>query len=67
MLTIESRLLGEEQDDQMLKKRKEYNNSIRIHFYIAEAISRKKFETFEKWMRNNNKNSDYNSALESEE
>lgn len=66
MLTIESRLLGEKQDDQMLQ-RKKYNNSIRTHFYIAEAISRKKFETFEKWMRNNNKNSDYNSALESAE
>ena len=66
MLTIESRLLGEKQDDQMLQ-RKKYNNSIRIHFYIAEAISRKKFETFEKWMRNNNKNSDYNSVLESAE
>ena len=66
MLTIESRLLGEKQDDQMLQ-RKKYNNSIRIHFYITEAISRKKFETFEKWMRNNNKNSDYNSVLESAE
>ena len=23
-----------------------------VYFYIAEAISRKKFETFEEWLRN---------------
>ena len=38
-----SRLLGEGQVDQMLKG-KEYNNDMRIHFYIVEAILRKKFE-----------------------
>ena len=38
-----------------------------IHFYIAEAISRKKFETSEEWLRNNNKCSDYNGSLESGE
>ena len=43
-LIIVSRLLGEGQVDQMLKG-KEYNNDMRIHFYIVEAISRKKFET----------------------
>ena len=48
-LIIESKLLGEDQIDQMLKG-KEYNNGRRIHFYIAEAISRKKFETFEEWL-----------------
>ena len=63
---IESRLLGEDQVDQMLKG-KEYNNGICIHFYIAEAISRKKLETFEEWLGNNNKYSDFNGALESAE
>ena len=48
-------------------KGKEYNNGIRLHFYIAESISRKKFEAFEEWLRNNNKYSDYNCALESAE
>ena len=38
-----------------------------IHFYITEAISRKKFETSEEWLRNNNKCSDYNGSLESGE
>ena len=65
-LNIESRLLGKDQVDQMLKG-KEYNNGMHIHFYTAEAISRKKFETFEEWLRNNNKWSNYNSALESRE
>ena len=65
-LIIDSRLLGEDQVDQMLKG-KEYNNGMRIHFYIAEAISRKKFETFEEWLRNSKKYSAYNDALESAE
>ena len=65
-IIIDSRLLGEDQVDQMLKG-KEYNNGMRIHFYIAEAISRKKFETFEEWLRNSNKYSAYNDALESAE
>ena len=26
--------------------------ALRVYFYIAEAISRKKFETFEEWLRN---------------
>ena len=45
----------------------EYNNGMDIHFYSAEGISRKKFETFEEWLRNNNKHSDYNGAFESAE
>ena len=64
-LVIDSRLLGEDQVDQMLKG-KQYNNGMRIHFYIAEAISRKKFETFE-WLRNSKKYSAYNDVLESAE
>ena len=48
-------------------KGKEYNNGIHIHFYIAEAISMKKVEAFEEWLRNNNKYSDYNCDLESAE
>ena len=65
-LIIESQLLGEDQVDQMLKG-KEYNNGMRIYFYVAEAILRKKFETFEESIRNNNKCSDYNGALENAE
>ena len=38
-----------------------------IYSYVAEAISRKKFETFEESIRNNNKCSDYNGALENAE
>ena len=41
-IIIESRLLVEDQFDQMLKG-KEFNHGKRIYFYIAEAISRKKF------------------------
>ena len=40
---------------------------MRIHLYIAEAISRKKFEAFEEWVFSNMKYSDYNGALESAE
>ena len=40
---------------------------MRIHLYIAEAISRKKFEAFEEWLFSNKKYSDYNGALESAE
>ena len=45
------RVLGEDQVDQMLKG-KEYNNDMRIHIYTAKAILRKKFQTFEEWLRN---------------
>ena len=45
-------------------KGKEYSNGIRIHFYIAEAVSRKKFEAFEEWLRNNYKCSGYYGDLE---
>lgn len=48
-------------------KGKGYNNSMPIHFYIAEAISRKIFEAFEEWLRNNNEHSDYNGALDNVE
>ena len=65
-LIIESQLLGEDQVYQMLKG-KEYNNGMHIYFYVAEAISRKKFETFEESIRNNSKCSDYNGALENVE
>ena len=65
-LIIESRLLGEDQVDQMLKGN-QYNNDIRIHCYIAEAISGKKFETFAEWLRNSNKYNGYNGPLEGAE
>ena len=65
-LIIKSRLQGVDQVDHM-PKGKGYNSGMRIHFHIAEAILRKKFEAFEECLLSNNKYSDYNGALESAE
>ena len=48
-LIVESGLLVEDQASQMLKG-KDYNNGIRVHLYLAEAISRMKLESFENWL-----------------
>ena len=48
-LIVESGLLGEDQVSQMLKG-KDYNNGIRVHLYLAEAINRMKLESFENWL-----------------
>ena len=46
VLIVESGLLGEDQASQILKG-KDYNNGIRVHLYVAEAINRMKLESFE--------------------
>ena len=48
-LIVESGLLGEDKASQMLKG-KDYNNGIRVHLYLAEAINRMKLESFENWL-----------------
>ena len=45
-LIAESGLLGKDQASQMLKG-KDYNNSIRVYLYIAEANKTMKLEAFE--------------------
>ena len=48
-LIVESGLLGEDKASQMLKG-KDYNNGIRVHLHLAEAINRMKLESFENWL-----------------
>ena len=54
-LIVESGLLVEDQASQMLKG-KDYNNGIRVHLYLAEAMYHKlessldKLESFENWL-----------------
>ena len=44
-LIIESRMMGEESVDQIMNE-KHFNNAIRIHHAVAEALKRKKTEFF---------------------
>ena len=48
-LIVESGYLEEDQASQMLKG-KDYNNGIRVHLYLVEAINRIKLESFENWL-----------------
>ena len=61
-LIVESGLLGDDQASQMLKG-KDYNNGIRVHLYIAEAITRMEYEAFENWLVTKNKYGIYNELI----
>lgn len=64
-LEVETGLLGEN-SMQQVSKAKHYNNAMRIHLYVAEAITRIKLDTFE-WLQLNKKYYVYNNAITSEE
>ena len=49
-LIIESRLLGQGTVEQVMKG-KHYNNAMRVHYAVAEAITRKKIESFIEWLK----------------
>ena len=48
-------------------KGKNYNNGIRVHLYIAEAITRMKYEAFENWLVTKNKYGIYNELKDMDE
>ena len=59
-------LLREDQASQMLK-RKDYNNGIRVHLYLAEAINRMKLESFENWLVTRNEYRIYEEIKENDD
>ena len=52
-LIIESRIMGEESVDQIMNG-KHFNNAIRIHYAVAEALTRKKIDSFIEWLKKRN-------------
>ena len=65
-LIIETGLIGEDSAEQLLKG-KHYNNAMRIHHYVAEAITRLKLDAFQDWLRSNGKYHVYESAVHTDE
>ena len=65
-LIVESGLLGDDQASPMLKG-KDNNNGIRVHLYIAEAITRMKHEAFENWLVTKNKYGIYSELKDMDE
>ena len=63
---VEAGLLGKDTAEQVIKG-KHYNNAMRIHFYVAEAITRIKLDAFQDWLRSNGKYHVYDTAINSEE
>ena len=63
---VETGLLAEDTVEQLLKG-KHYNNAMRIHFYVAEAITRIKLDAFQNWLQSNGKYHIYDIAINSEE
>ena len=61
-LIVETGLMTEQ-----LLKGKHYNNAIRIHHYVAEAITRLKLEVFQDWLQSNGKYQVYESAMNADE
>ena len=48
---------------EQLLKRKHYNNVVRIHHYVAEAITRLKLDAFQDWLQSNGKYQVYEFAV----
>ena len=65
-LIVETGLIGADMTEQLLKG-KHYNNAIRIHHYVAEAITRLKLEVFQDWLQSNGKNQVYESSMNADE
>ena len=65
-LIIETGLIGEDTTEKLLKG-KHYNNAMRIHHYVAEAITRIKLDAFQDWLRSNGKYQVYESAVHADE
>ena len=65
-LIVESGLLGEDQASPMLKV-KDYNNGIRVHLYLTEAINRMKLKAFENWLVTRNEYRIYGEMKENDD
>ena len=65
-LIVETGLIGADMTEQLLKG-KYYNNDIRIHHYVAEAITRLKLDAFQDWLQSNGKCQVYESAVNADE
>ena len=52
---------------EQLLKGKHYNNAIRIHHYVAEAITRLKLDAFQDWLQSNGQYQVYESAVNADE
>ena len=61
-IIVESALIGENSAQQVLKG-KHYNNAMRVHTYVAEAITRLKVDAFEDWLKRTNKFEEYTSII----
>lgn len=57
-LIVESGLMGEDSARQTLNG-KHYNNAMRTHLYVAEAITRLKLDAFKDWLAEKNQLSKY--------
>ena len=65
-LIAETGLIGADMTEQLFKG-KHYNNAIRIHHYVAEAITRLKLDAFQDWLQSNGKDQVYESAVNATE
>ena len=65
-LIAETGLIGADMTEQLFKG-KHYNNAIRIHHYMAEAITRLKLDAFQDWLQSNGKDQVYESAVNATE
>ena len=65
-LPVETGLIGADMTEQLLKG-KHYNNAIRIHLYLIEAITRLKLDAFQGWLQSNGKYQVYESAVNADE
>ena len=61
-LIVETGLIGAHMTEQFLKG-KHYNNTSRIHHYVAEAITRLKLDAFQDWIQSNGKYQVYEPAV----
>ena len=61
-IIVESALVGEDSAQQVLKG-KHYNNAMRVHMYVAEAITRIRLDAFEDWLKKTNKFEEYTNII----
>ena len=61
-IIAESGLLSEDSVQQVVKG-KHYNNAMRMHLYVAEAITRVKLDDFEDWLKITNQYGKYDSIV----
>ena len=65
-LIIESGLLGEGSVEQVIKG-KHYNNAMRVHHVVSEALTRKKMESFTEWLNDTTQIDELNKFMSSDQ